>query len=218
MSLLPLVSKVLERCVYNRVIDHIAPQLHKLQFGFLKGKSTTAQLLQVLHNIGENLVKWGQVVAIYLDFAKAFDRVKHKLLIKKIHRLGICGTLLFWFKDYLTDRVQRVTVLGANSKSLPVLSGVPQGSILGPLSFLIYVKDLPDVASSTSVALFADDTKCYRSIESMEDGACLQRDLDHINQWCDLWQIDLNQSKCGLLSITRNASPHQSTARSRCPS
>ena len=152
MSLLPLVSKVLERCVYNRVIDHIAPQLHKLQFGFLKGKSTTAQLLQVLHNIGENLVKWGQVVAIYLDFAKAFDRVKHKLLIKKIHRFDICGTLLFWFEDYLTDRIQRVTVLGANSKSLPVLSGVPQGSILGPLSFLIYVKDLPDVASSTSVA------------------------------------------------------------------
>ena len=83
-----------------------------------------------------------------------------------------------WFEDYLTDRVQRVTVLGLNSKSLPVLSGVPQGSILGPLLFLIYVNDLPDEASSTSVALFADDTKCYWSIGSMEDSACLQRDFD----------------------------------------
>ena len=80
----------------------------------------------------------------------------------------------------------------------------------------IYVNDLPYVASLTSVALFADDTKCYRTIESMEDGARLQCDLDHINQWCDLMQIDLNQSKCWLLSITRNASPHQSITR--CPS
>ena len=86
-----------------------------------------------------------------------------------------------------------------------MLSGVLQGSILGPLLFLIYVNDLPDVASSTSVALFADNTNCFWSIEGMEDGACLQRDLDHINQWCDLWQMDLSQSKCGLLSITRNA-------------
>ena len=75
------------------------------------------------------------------------------------------------------------------------------------LLFLIYVNDLPDVASSTSVALFADNTKCFWSIEGMEDDACLQRDLDHINQWCDLWQVDLSQSKCGLLSITINACP-----------
>ena len=102
-----------------------------------------------------------QVDAIYLEFAKAFDRVNHKLLLKKVHRFGIHGTLLSWFEDYLTDCVQRVTVLGVNSKSLPVLSGVAQGSILGPLLFLIYVSDLPDVASSTSVALPADDTKCY---------------------------------------------------------
>jgi len=96
---------------------------------------------------------------------------------------------------------------GSTLISLCVLSGVPQGSILGPLLFLVYVNDLPDVASSTSVALFADDTKRYRSIEIMEDGACLQRNLDHINQWCNLWQMDLNQSKWGLLSTTRNASP-----------
>ena len=88
--------------------------------------------------------------------------VNHKLLLKKIHRFAIRGTLLSLLEDYLTDRVQRVTVPGVNSKSLPVVSGVPQGSTLGPLLFLIYVNDLLDVGSSTSVALFADDTKCYR--------------------------------------------------------
>ena len=96
---MPLVSKVLERYIYNRVIDHIAPRLHKLQFGILKGKSTTAQLLQILHNIGEKLDKRVQVDTIYLDFAKAFDSANHKLLLKKIHRFGICGTVLSWFED-----------------------------------------------------------------------------------------------------------------------
>ena len=202
ISLLPLVSKVLKRCVYNRVIVRISPQLQKLHFGFLKGKSTTAQLLQVLYNRSEKLDKRVKVDAIYLDFAKAFDRVNHELLLKMIQRFGICGTTLSWFEDYLTDRVQRVTVLGVNSKSLPLLSGLPQGSILGPRMFLICVDVLSDVATSTSVAPFADDTKCHQSIKRMEDGACLQRDLDQINQWCDLWQMDLNQSKRGLLFIT----------------
>ena len=200
-SLVFLLSQKVSSAAFTTVVDHIAPQLHKLQFGFLKGKSTTAQILRVLHNIGAKLDKRVQVDAIYLDFAKAFDRVNHKLMRKKVHRFGIHGTLS-WFEDCLTDRVQRVTVLEVNAKSLPVLSGVPQGSILGPLLFLIYVSDLPDVASSTSVALPADDTKCYQTIESTEDGACLQRDLDHINQWCDLWQMDLNQFKCGLLPLS----------------
>ena len=118
--------------------------------------------------------------------------------------------------------------LGSKTILLTASKGSPfSGSTLNPsLCFQvyrkdqylvhIYVNDLPYVASLTSVALFADDTKCYRTIESMEDGARLQCDLDHINQWCDLMQIDLNQSKCGLLSITRNASPHQSITR--CPS
>ena len=143
-----------------------------------------------------------QVDAIYLDFAKAgFNRVNHKLLLKKIHRFGICGTLLSWFD--LTGG----SPFSGSTLNLSLCYQVCRKDQYGPLLFLIYVNNLPDVATSTSVALFADDTKYYRSIKSMEDGACLQRNLDHINQWCDLWHMDLNQSKCGLLSITRNASP-----------
>ena len=87
-----------------------------------------------------------------------------------------------------------------------MLSVVPQGLILGLLLFLMHVSVSPDVATSTSVALFADDTKCYQVIKSLADGVCLQRALDNISQWCDFWQMDLNQSKCGLLSFARNTS------------
>ena len=135
ISLLSIVSKILERCVYNKLFNHVSDHLHKLQFGFLTGKSTTEQLLQVLHKIGEMLDKRIQTDIVYLDFAKAFDRVDHQLLLKKLKNFGISGNLLQWFKNYLTNRHQKVTVLGQSSQPLPVLSGVPQGSILGPLLY-----------------------------------------------------------------------------------
>ena len=204
ISLLSIVSKVFERCVYNRLIAHVSINLHHIQFGILRGKSTTAQLLQVLKEIGEKLDKRVQTDIIYLDFAKAFDRVDHRLLVRKLNKFGIGATLLKWFEVYLTNRHQRVTVLGKTSHSLPVLSGVPQGSILGPLLFVIYVNDLPQETSTSSIALYADDTNCYRPVRSHKDEQYLQKDLDGINNWCDLWRMDLNQSKWEVLSVTRN--------------
>ena len=203
ISLLSIVSKILERCTYSQLINHPSCQLHNLQFGFLKGKSTTSQLLQVLHDIGESLVKRIHTDILYLDFAKAFGKVDHQLLIKKLRRVGVGGNLLAWFENYLTDRHQHVTVLDKTSQSIPVLSGVPQGSILGPLLFLVYVNDIPLITTSSSVALFADDTKCCRAIRTTEDVKHLQCDLDGINEWCQMWRMNLNQSKCGLLSVTK---------------
>ena len=204
ISLLSIVSKVLERCIYNQLINHLSNQMHNLQFGFLKGKSTTSQLLQVLHEIGEKLDKRVQTDILYLDFTKAFDRVDHQLLIKKLRRVGIGGNLLIWFENYLPDRHQQVTIQGRISQPMPVLSGVPQGSILGPLLFLVHVNDLPENTISSSVALFADDTKCYRAIRTTEDVKHLQCDLERINEWCWTWRMNLNQSKSGLLTVTRN--------------
>ena len=139
-----------------------------------------------------------------MDFTEAFDRVDHQLLIKKLRRVGVGGNLLVWFENYLNDRYHQVTINGEISRPIPVLSGVPQGSILGPLLFLVYVNDLPENTTSSSVALFADDTKCYRAIRTTEDVKHLQCDLEIINEWCRIWRMNLNQSKSGLLTVTRN--------------
>ena len=114
---------------------------------------------------------------VYLDFEKAFDRVDHQLILKKLSNLDVGGNLLEWFRSYLKDRRQRVVVHDKTLQELPVLSGIPQGSILGPLLFLIYVNDLSQMSNSSSGALYADDTKCYRAIRSAEDVSCLQGDL-----------------------------------------
>ncbi|CAB3989548.1 Hypothetical predicted protein [Paramuricea clavata] len=161
-------------------------------------------IIQVLQEIGEKLDKRVQTDIIYLDFAKAFDRVDHHLLVRKLKKFGIGGTLLKWFEDYLTNHHQRVTVLGKTSHSLPVLSSVLQVSILGPLLFVIYVNNLLQETSTSSIALYADDTKCYRPVRSHKDEQYLQKDLDGINNWCESWQMNLNQSKCEVLSVTRN--------------
>ena len=112
--------------------------------------------------------------------------------------------MLKWFESYLSDCYQKVTVLGATSQPIHVLSGVPQGSILGPLLFFIYVNDLPKATTSLSVALYADDTKCFHRIKTSDDVIDLQRNHNKICEWCDVWRMDLNKTKCSHLRITRN--------------
>ena len=120
-----------------------------------------------------------EIDAIYLDLSKAFDKVPHHLLISKLSSFGISGCLLKWYQSYLCDRYQRVALEGAYSDWLPVTSGVPQGSILGPLLFLVFANDLPDyVQSGSTLALFADDSKLYRSLDTPDSNIYLQQDLD----------------------------------------
>ena len=193
----------------NRVLFVIGILLcYGLCYGFLKNRSCVNQLLSVLHAIGEALDKNIQSDLIYLDFAKAFDSVDHSILLAKLNAYGVSGPLFAWFTDYLTGRAQRVVVEGAASKWAPVTSGVPQGSLLGPILFTIFINDLPDeVVGRVRVALYADDTKLYKSVTSVCDCQSLQTTLGNLNSWSKHNRIKFNTSKCKSLTVTRKKFP-----------
>ncbi len=210
ISLLCITSKLLERCILNKIYNEIIPNISRLQHGFLRGRSTVTQLLLVLEQVVQNLDNNLQTDFIYLDFSKAFDSVPHHLLIHKLKSFGISGSLLAWFTDYLHDRFQRVVLEGETSDWLPVLSGVPQGSILGPFLFLLYINDMAQgISSSSTMALFADDAKVFRCIHSLDDCTALQDDLNSLMEWSDTWQLSFNKSKCKQLSF--NSKPDTNT-------
>jgi hypothetical protein len=120
----------------------------------------------VFHDLGRALVSGNEIDLLYLDFAKDFDSVSHSKLLFKLKSFGISGPLLNWFADYLHNRKQRVVIEGVSSSFLNVKSGVPQSSVIGPLLFILYVSDLPEVTKNSTVARFADDNKCYRAIHA----------------------------------------------------
>ena len=202
VSLLSTVSKVFERCVHNRIYPFVSHCITDYQHGFVKGKSTCSQMLKFTDFIGNCLDNNSQVDIIYLDFAKAFDTVPHDLLLKKLSMYGFGGNLLRWFSSYLSNRYQRVVIDGNNSKWLPVLSGVPQGSILGPLMFILYINDVHACIHYSNIALFADDTKLYTNVQNNQDCDNLQKDLDSLLEWGSKWKMKLNVSKCNILTIT----------------
>ena len=166
-----------------------------------------AHHLSLLHTIGRNLDKNIQTDVIYLDFARAFDTVDHNVLLSKLKAYGVSGQLLTWFANYLSGRLQRVVIDGATSQWAPVTSGVPQGSLLGPLLFIIFINGLPDVAiGDVFTSLYADDTKVYRNINTIEDCMSMQKTLTNMDTWTGHNNIRFNASKCKALTITRKKS------------
>ena len=126
----------------------------------------------------------------------------HQELLLKLWKIGIVGSLWRWFREYLSNRYQHVCINNSKSPTLSVVSGVPQGSLLGPLLFLVYINDLSSSLNHTSSFLFADDTKCLRPIRSPHDCILLQSDLDALSSWSTKWKLNFNESKCSLLSVT----------------
>ena len=137
-----------------------------------------------------------------MNFSKVFDKVPHQRLLRKLHHYGIRGDVLRWTENFLTQRKQRVIYDGNTSEYAHVRSGVPQGTVLGPILFLVYINDLPDSAKS-KVRLFADDAVLYRQIHSRADCETLQRDLDSLLDWESKWQMSFHPDKCKVMSITR---------------
>ena len=143
-----------------------------------------------------------QTDVLYLDFRKAFDSVAHNELLFKLWNFGITDSLWSWIKAYLSNRHQCVSVGQSVSSTIPVISGVPQGSILGPLLFLIFINDLPDVHEKSMMLLFADDAKCVMPISSWRDCTLLQNDLTMLSEWCTTWSMSLNEEKCSTVHFT----------------
>ena len=197
--------------VYNQRctgLNWITGGAHYCQHGFRSQRSCEAQLVQFVHDIISNLdgaVNRGhkQTDLIIMDFAKAFDKVPHRRLLHKLDYYGIRGSTHKWINSWLSGRTQKVVLDGQASDPVPVLSGVPQGSVLGPVLFLIFINDLPDNIRS-SVRLFADDCVLYRNIHSIQDCFILQEDLTSLGQWEADWQMKFNVAKCHSMRVTRH--------------
>ena len=198
VSLLPVLSKVLERIVYNRLFHFITKNkiLDKSQYGFQKDLSTELAILELQDRINTSLNQNECCVGIFMDLSKAFDTLDHGILLHKLSHYGIRGIALNWFQNYLSDRNQFVCVNGTNSEQLPIKCGVPQGSILGPLLFLIYVNDLASVSKYAATILFADDTNVIYTGKNHEDVRMqIHRDLKDISDWFRSNKLALNESK-----------------------
>ena len=169
-----------------------------------KSSSTVTQLLDCQNDWVKAQNNGDSVDIIYLDYAKAFDSVVHNKLLIKLAAYGIRDTLLSWIECFLSGRTHYVSINIASSELLNVLSGVPQGTVLGPILFLIYVNDMPQaVDKEVIIKLFADDSKVYKVIESIKDCLCLQRALINLLVWSTLWQLKLNIDKCLVLHLGR---------------
>ena len=184
--------------------------LSDVQHGFRKSRSCETQLITPVNDIAKSPNDGGQLDAALLDFSKAFDKINHRKLCLKLEHYGIRGELLNWIKNYLSNRTQKVIVEGKISDSITVISGVPQGTVLGPLSFLLYINDLPD-SIKCKIGLFADDSIVYNNIISITDCKILQSDLDALCLWSKNWDMEFNTDKCKILTVTnkKNIIKHQ---------
>jgi len=203
VSLTSIICKIMESILKDGIMDHLVINslILSTQHGFMKNRSTLTNLLEYL-NILTKLVDDGHCIdMIYLDFAKAFDKVPTQRLLAKMKSNGIKGKTLQWVHSWLTGREQRVVLLGEASAWSWVLSGVPQGSVLGPILFIIFINDL-DLAVKTLggiLSKFADDSKAGRVVKLDADRDTLQKDLDSLMEWAETWQMTFNADKCKVL-------------------
>jgi hypothetical protein len=200
VSLTSIVCKLMESLLKDTMVEHLeANQLINVnQHGFVRGKSCVSNLLETIDELTYNLWHRNSIDVVFLDFAKAFDTVPHKRLLAKLKTYGLSDRLVKWIEAFLTKRQQRV-IMGSHSSFWAwVLSGVPQGSVLGPILFIIYINDLCDVIQS-STKLYADDSKVIANVNNEQDKEILQEDLDNIMKWSNEWLIKLNIDKCKIM-------------------
>ena len=203
ISLTSLVMKVFERILYDKLLTRTQEKIDQRQHGFLKNKSCNSNLLTLTESIARSLHEKIGTDVVYFDFAKAFDTVSHDLILQKLKvQYKIDGTLLKFFANYLQGRKQQVIIDNAVSNSVDVLSGVPQGSILGPLLFVLFINDIYEsIDAETNIELYADDTKIWREIKSESDCNFLQKDIAALYAWSRNNKMSFHPDKCKVVSI-----------------
>ena len=202
-SLTSIVAKLLESIIRDQIVSFL--ELNRIiidsQFGFTKGKSCALQLLSVVDKWTESLDRGRSMDVLYTDFRKAFDSVAHRHLIYNLQSVGIKNKALKWCKSFLEERTQRVRVENAMSNSIPVTSSVPQGSVLGPVLFIIYINDIVAQAEKSNGNLFADDAKFDLAVDNENDRDDLQNDINNITRWSEEWKMSFNYDKCKILHV-----------------
>ena len=208
VSLTVALCKVMEHVIYRSIMQHSEHNniLYSKQHGLRRNHSCETQLLLTIEDLGKNLDEGYEVDLQIFDFSKASDKVPHQRLLSKLNYYGIQGKTLAWINFWLTERIQRVVVDGEASSFVKVNSGVPQGTVLGPLMFLLFINDIHENLDST-LRLFADDALLYRSINTMNDTIILQNDIDKLVSWSKTWQMQFNVTKCHTMKISRKKEP-----------
>ena len=195
ISLLPNISKIFELVMYNRLDNFLnsAEIIYKFQFGFRKQYSTNHALLSIVEQIRNALDKKMFTCGVFIDLEKAFDTVNHDIILSKLYHYDVRGVANKWFSSYLSNRYQKVSLNGVSSSRLPVTCGVPRGSILGPLLFLIYINDMHLSMQSSTIYQFADDTNLLYSCKSLKIlRKKINKDLVHLYEWLCANRLSLN--------------------------
>jgi len=209
ISLTSICCKILESIIRDKLMSYFLSNnlFSEVQYGFIKGRSTSLQLIKLLDEIVNSFDNGDQVDIVYTDFEKAFDRIPHNLLLSKLKHYGICNKLLLWVEDFLCNRTYSVRINNKFSKNRSVLSGVPQGSVLGPLLFVIFINDLPSSCQIfCNSFLYADDAKLYKTIMHLSDCILLQDGFSSLFTWSLKWGMQLNFDKCKVVSFHKSRS------------
>lgn len=203
ISIISCIPKLFESLICPIITHHLSTCISEHQHGFRKGRSIETNLVSFMSYLCKEIDNRQEVDAIYMDFSSAFDKVCHSRLINKLKSYGICGSLLEWFRAYLAKRLQFVVVNGYKSDEYIATSGVPQGSHLAPILFIVFINDITSEIIDSKFCLFADDLKIYRTVNSLSDVEHIQRDLDRINVWCELNGMILNTKKSFHVKFSR---------------
>lgn len=206
ISICSSLSKIMERIIYNTLSAYMFKNnfMTNHQHGFTSNKSTVTHLLEFTNDLTNMLDQKHSVDVVCIDFSKAFDTVSHEKLLLKLRHYGVSGKMLTWISDYLNNRSFAVKINGSLSDFHNVTSSVPQGSILAPLLFAVYINDLALTLQHSKLKLYADDLTLYRITDNMHDSSLLQQDLNTLMKWSSEWQLNVNFDKCHVIHLGYN--------------